>query len=314
VSLAIAERVEMAHQRIRPFVRETYLETATEFGAGVFVKLENLQHTGSFKVRGALNKILSLSDDQRQRGVVAASTGNHGRAVAYSLKVLGAPGTIFVPASVSPDKRAAIEQLGAAVIEHGDDCVETEVFARAWAHERQMTYISPYNDAEVIAGQGTIALEMLEQLGSIDVVFVALGGGGLLSGIAGYLAEASPGTRCVGCSPAHSQVMIQSIAARRILAIPSSPTLSDSTAGGIEPGAITFDLCRQLVSDYMAVSEDEIRTSLTAFLRDHSMLIEGAAAVPLAAYRMRRQQLSGQRVVIVVCGANIPPDVLRSIL
>jgi len=312
------EEVRAAEARIRPHIRETYLVPSPVLsergGAQVYCKLENLQHTGSFKVRGALNKVLSLSEEQRARGVVTASTGNHGAAVAFCLSKLDATGIVFVPGIADPSKVEAIKRLGAEVRVHGQDCAEAEVFARAYGDEHGMAYISPYNDPQVIGGQGTVGVELARQLEGIDAVFVALGGGGLISGIAGYLKSVQPGVRVIGCSPENSPVMIRSVKAGRILDLPSLPTLSDGTAGGLEPGAITFDLCRELVDDYVTVSEVEIAGSLLLFIGAHHMPIEGAAAVPIAAYLKTREKYADQNVVLVICGGNIGLETLRQVL
>jgi threonine dehydratase len=282
--------------------------------ARVHAKLENLQHTGAFKVRGAMNKILSLTEEERARGVVAASTGNHGAGVAYSLKRLEAKGTVFVPNNTPPTRIEAIERMGAEVRRHGNDCVETEVFTRRYAEENRMTYVSPYNDLHIVAGQGTISVELARQLDEIDAVFVALGGGGLVSGIAAHFKSIRPEVKIMGCSPENSQVMIQSVKAGEILDLPSRPTLSDSTAGGLEEGAITFDLCRELVDEYITVTEDEIRESLRDFIRNQHMLIEGAAAVAVASYLKVRERFEGRSVVLIICGANIGLETLKSVL
>jgi threonine dehydratase len=314
----ILAEVRHAEERIRPHIRETPLDPSpvlSEFGAGqVFCKLENLQHTGSFKVRGALNKVLSLTEAQRACGVVTASTGNHGAAVAFSLGKLKASGLVFVPEGSDPSKVRAIERLGAEVRYHGQDCAEAEVHARRDAAERGMTYISPYNDLQVVGGQGTVGVELHRQLPQIDAVFVSLGGGGLISGIAAYLKSVHPEVEVIGCSPENSAVMIQSVLAGRILDLPSLPTLSDGTAGGIEAGAITFDLCRQLVDAYVTVTEEEIACSLRLFIDAHHLLIEGAAAVAVASYLQVRQKYAGKNVVIVICGANIGLATLRDVL
>jgi threonine dehydratase len=314
----LPDQIRRAEARIRPHIRETLLAQSPQLGrqggAAVFCKLENLQHTGSFKVRGALNKLISMTPELLARGVVTASTGNHGAAVAFGLNRLDGSGVIFAPKNASPDKLAAIERLGTEVHFHGDDNADTEVFAREYARQRGMTYISPYNDPEVIAGQGTIAVELARQLEKIDAVFVALGGGGLIAGIASYLKSIHPQVQVVGCSPENSQVMIQSIRAGRILDLPSQPTLSDGTAGGLEPGAITFELCRELVDEYRSVTEEEIQHALIEFMQTEHMLIEGAAAVPIAAYLKTRGAWAGRQVVIIICGANISLDTLRAIL
>ncbi len=314
----IVQEVRLAERRIRPHIRETILEHSPVLselgGANVYCKLENLQHTGSFKARGALSKLLSLTEEQRARGVVTASSGNHGAAVAYSLGKLGATGIVFVPHIADAAKVQAIERLGAEVRAFGQDCAEAEVHGREYAAQHGMVYVSPYNDPQVIGGQGTIGVELARQLEPIDAVYASLGGGGLISGIAALLKSVQPEVQVIGCSPQNSQVMIQSVRAGRILDLPSLPTLSDGTAGGIEPGAITFDLCRTLVDDYLTVTEEEIRAALLLFVEVHHMLIEGAAAVAVAAYLKSSARFVGKNVVIVICGANISLQTLREVL
>ena len=314
----LPEEIIAAENRIRPHIRETILEHSLFYssmeGANVYFKMENLQHTGSFKVRGAMNKLLSLNSLDRARGLVAASTGNHGAAVAFSLNKLEAPCIVFVPENADPNKTEAIRRLGAEVRHYGQDAVDTEAHARRYAAANNLTYISPYNDLQIIAGQGTIAVELVRQLPQIDVVFAALGGGGLIAGIAGYLKSVQPGVKIIGCSPANSQVMIQSLKTGRIMDIPSLPTLSDGTAGGLEPGAMTFDLCRNLVDDCVAVTEDEIKISLIEFIRVQHMLVEGSAAVAIAAFRKQASQFAGKNVVVVICGANIGLETLKEVV
>jgi threonine dehydratase len=314
----VAKEVIEAEKRIRPYVRETILEHSIFYsdrlGANVYFKLENLQHTGSFKFRGAINKMLSLTAADRDRGVVTASTGNHGAALAFSLGKVNASGIVFVPENASQVKTNAIERLGAEVRYFGNDCVEAEAHARQYAEKNGLTYIPPYNDLKIIGGQGTIAVELVKQLDYIDAVFVALGGGGMMSGIAGYLRSFRPEAQIIGCSPENSQVMIQSVKAGKILDLPSLPTLSDGTAGGVEPGSITFDLCRELVDDYIVVTEYDIRESLREFIQSHHMLIEGAAAVAVAAFVKQADRFKDKNVVVIICGGNISIETLKEIL
>jgi len=310
----IRGEVLRAEERIRPHVLETPLEECPAYarpgGPRVWLKHENRQHTGSFKVRGALNKLLALTPQERARGVVAASTGNHGAALAYALRSVGANGRVFVPEDAAPAKLRKIETLGATIEKVGGDPVEAERQARAHAVEHGLAYVSPYNDPLVIGGQGTIGVELQRQLGEVDTVFASLGGGGLICGIAGYLSSVEPQARFIGCSPENSPVMVRSVEAGRILDLPSLPTLSDGTAGGIEREAITLGLCRELVDEYVTVSEDEIRATLREFVRARSTAIEGAAAVAIASYLKIRQRIGGSNVAIVICGGNIDPDVL----
>jgi len=314
----IVNEIIAAEKRIRRHIRETILDYSPYYsklaGANVYFKLENLQYTGSFKVRGAMNKVLSLTPAERARGVVTASTGNHGAATAFSLGKFDASGIVFVPRYASAGKVQAIERLGAEVRYHGDDGAVTEAHARQYARDNRLTYISPYNDSQVIGGQGTIGVELAKQLDQIDMVFVALGGGGLICGIAGYLKSTRPHARIIGCSPVNSQVMIESVKVGRILDLPSLPTLSDGTAGGVEPDSITFDLCRDLVDDYETVTETEIKDSLRQYLQTHHMLIEGSAAVALAACVKHGDRLAGKNVVVILCGANISLETLREVL
>jgi len=314
----LVKEIIIAETRIRPHIRETILEhslyLSQQGNANVYCKLENLQFTGSFKTRGAMNKVLSLTPEEQRRGVVTASTGNHGAAVAFSLKKLNASGIIFASENASPNKVEAITRLGSEVRFFGQDPIEAETRARKYSSENQMTYISPYNDLQVVAGQGTIGVELSHQLDRVDAVFVALGGGGLISGIAGYLKSINPDVRIIGCSPENSQVMIQSIKAGKILDLQSLPTLSDATAGGLEPGAITLELCQALVDEYITVSEDEIREGLRLFMQTHNMMIEGAAAVAISSYLKVSERFKGKNVVIIICGANIGLDVLKNIL
>jgi threonine dehydratase len=316
--MIVEQEVLQAEQRIRRYVRETpldysfYLSQTT--GCHVYLKLENLQHTGSFKARGAMSKLLSLAPEQRAKGVVAASTGNHGAAAAFGLYTLGMKGIIFVPEQASPAKVEAIRRFGAEVRVHGIDSVVTEIYARRYAEQNGMTYISPYNDPQVIAGQGTIAVELARQLDRIDAIFVSLGGGGLISGIAGYLKSIHDEVTVIGCSPENSPVMIESMKAGRILEMESQPTLSDGTAGGIEADAITFDLCRKLIDDYVLVTEDEIRETMRTFIETHHLLIEGSAAVAIKGFLKKQEVFRGKNVVIVICGGNISLATLKAIL
>jgi threonine dehydratase len=177
-----------------------------------------------------------------------------------------------------------------------------------------MTYMPPYNDVKVIGGQGTIAVELAKQLDQIDAVFVALGAGGMISGIAGFLKPKNPDAQIIGCSPQNSQVMIQSVRAGKVLDLPSLPTISDGTAGGIEPGSITLDLCCDLVDDYITVTEEEIKESLREFIQTQHMLIEGSAAVAVAAFKKQADRFAGKNVVVIICGGNISIETLKTII
>jgi threonine dehydratase len=307
-----------AEARIREYVRETPLELSpylsAEAEADVHLKLESHQQTGSFKLRGAMNKCLSLSKGERSRPVVTASSGNHAGAVAYTLKELGGTGIIYLPSTVSRAKVEALAPYGAELRFVGSDSVEGELEAKRVARDEGLLYISPYSDPQIIGGQGTVAVEIERQLERFDAVYVPVGGGGLIAGIAGYFKARSPSVRIVGCQPEASRVMYESIAAGRILDLPSDPTLADGTAGGLDPDAITFPICQRDVDDMVLVSEEEIAQAMRLAIEKHCMLIEGAAALSIAAFRKKKASHRGETVVLVVSGKKVSLDTLRSLL
>jgi len=317
-SLDVLKETLEAEERIRPHIRQTPLEPSPFLseltGGDVYLKLENTQITGSFKLRGAVNKLLSLSDEERAREIVTASTGNHAAATAWSLARFGIAGTIYVPNTASPAKIDNLRRLGANLKFEGDDCVDTEIHARRTAEESGRVFVSAYSDPKIIGGQGTIGVELERELDGIDVVVAPIGGGGLIGGIAGYLKAKRPGLTIIGCQPVNSANMYESVKAGEIVDRGSLPTLSDGTAGGIEPGAITFELCRDLVDDYALISEDEIAEAIRTLIDAHSLLVEGAAALSVAALQRDAQHFEGQRVVVILSGARISLDTLRSVL
>ncbi len=311
----LPERINEAHRRLDSVVLRSPLEYSGHFSrltdAQVYFKCENLQRTGSFKLRGAANRFLGQPPNQPIDCLVAASTGNHGKAVAAVAAQFDKSCHIFVPDNADRTKVDKIVSMGADVRVSGSDCVQSEAAARQFALQNNACYISPYNDPLVIAGQGTIGRELSDQLEGIDAVFASLGGGGLISGVAASLKAKFPGCRMFGCSPVNSQVMIQSLAQGKILSLPSKETLSDGSAGGIEADSITFELCRQYVDQCVAITEDEIASALCEFIDAHSMLIEGAAAAAIAGLVARRDMIRGQTVVVILCGANIGSEKLR---
>ena len=313
----LLREIVRAEARIRRSIKTTPLELSIplsrKLGAEVYLKMENLQHTGSFKARGAFNKILSLSESERERGVVAASTGNHGAAVAHAASRMDIRSTVFVPVNASRTKVETMKLLGAEVRFEGEDSLVAEIRARSYSEHSGKVYISPYNDLAVVAGQGTIGVEILRQVEKSDRVFVSLGGGGLVSGIAAYLKAVRPETRIIACSPANSSVMIESMKAGRILDLESKPTLSDGTAGGVEPDAVTFDFCRALIDECVVVTEEEIADAMRSFIETHHMLIEGSAGVALAAL-LKTAHSSQSSNIVVLCGANISTETLKRIL
>lgn len=273
----LVDEITRAEQLVRPHIRETpvvqSLALSEATGADVWLKCENLQVTGSFKARGATHRLLSLPGDVRRRGVVAASSGNHGIGVAYAGHALGIPVTVYVPDFVSPAKAAAMRRFGATVAVFGTDGLDTELEARRVAEANGQAYVSPYNDWSVVAGQGTVGVELRRQLDDIGTVIVAVGGGGLIGGIATYLKGHAPNVKVIGAQPANSRVMIESMRAGRVVEIPSLPTLSDGTAGGIELDTVTFDLCRSVVDDWIEIDEGEIAAAMRHAIEVEHMLV-----------------------------------------
>lgn len=316
--IELVASIREAHDRIRPHVRRTPAELSlplsTMADGKVFLKLECFQETGTFKLRGATNRLLLLNEDERHRGVVAASSGNHGLAVSAAAARLGIPCIVFVPENASRTKVAGIQGRGVELRHHGEDCVETESYARRYADELGMTYVSPYNDPAVVAGQGTVGRELGEQVPRLDAVFVSVGGGGLAAGVGSWLKSVRPNIEVIACSPEASPTMHLSLEAGRVVHLEVADTLSDGTAGGLEDGAITLELCRQVVDRSVLVSEAAIAAAMRLMMARHHVLVEGAAGVAIAGWAKERERLQGKRVAIVLCGANVSLEVLREVL
>ena len=294
-----------------PLVRADALSERLE--SEVLLKLETLQPTGAFKVRGAANALLNLSTEQRRRGVVCASTGNHGRAVAWVARRLGIPATICLSGLVPEERATAIEALGASVRRIGSDQDEAmEEVARAVANEG-MTDVAPFDDPEVIAGQGTIGLELLEERPDLAVILVPLSGGGLAGGIALAAKTLNPVVRVIGVSMERGAAMHESIAAGRPVAVEEVPSLADSLGGGIGlKNRWSFDLCRRLLDETVLVSESEIYRGIRHLLLEERQVAEGAAAVGAAALLAGKIAPKGP-IALVVSGRTIGGQALARI-
>lgn len=307
-----------AAERAADYIVCTPLKRSAAFSevlaADVYFKLENRQTTGSFKLRGATNRLLTLDPTQREQGCVAASSGNHGAAVACAMQTQGVSGVIFVPEHTSPVKIDKIRSYGGDVRLFGTDGLDTEEHARDYASRNGMFYLSPYNDEQVVAGQGTCGIEIARELPDVDAVFIAVGGGGLIGGVGAVLKAHNPDIRVFGCQPLASPVMMRSIEAGEIIDMPSEPTLSDGTAGGIEQGAVTFELNQAVVDEWVAVDEARIAAAMRKFMDAEGDVIEGAAGVAVAGMLARRDELTGKKVVAIICGGNISDDQLKDCL
>ncbi len=312
------KHVEEALTRISSLIRKTPLQyspsLSEQTGSEVYLKLENFQVTGSFKARGAANKLMILSKDKPER-IITASSGNHGSAVANAAAELGLEVLIFLPKTVSPAKLNKIKLFGAEVVlTEADGRTDAETAARQYAEENQLPYLSPYNDLDVITGQATTAAEVFKENKNFDAVFIAMGGGGLISGMGGYLKQKISDIRVIACSPENSAAMHHAIEAGKIETIDHLDTLSDGTAGALEFGTITFDFCKSVVDHSITVSEKEIASAMKEFIGEHQMMIEGAAGVAIAGFLQEKEKYRDKKVLIVICGGNISNQTLVEVL
>ena len=283
-------------------------------GAHIFCKLDYLQRTGSFKERGARNALLLLPDGQRRHGVVAASAGNHAQGVAYHGSLLGIPVTVVMPKFAALIKVTNCRSLGARVILHGADLTEARAHAEALAREEGLAFIHPFDNADVMAGQGTMGLEILDQLPDLDAVVVPVGGGGLLAGIGTVIKAKRPGVRVIGVEPAHAACFTAALAAGRPVTVPLSPTLADGLAVALI-GTRPFEMLRQVVDEVVTVDEANIALAILRLIELEKSVVEGAGAAPLAAFLAGKlDALKGKRVVLALCGGNIDLTILDRVI
>jgi len=312
------DKVREAHGRIASDIRRTPIEysepLSRETGARVYIKWESDQITGSFKLRGALNKLRSLSDADRGRGVVSASTGNHGLAISHASKLEGIGLKLFLPVTAAEVKRKKIEALGIDVEIRGASCDKAESIAREFAGQTGRVFVSPYNDWDIVFGAGTVGLEVAEDLSRFDDVLVPVGGGGLIAGIAGYLKAIRPEARIIGVQPETSAFMAASIAAGCLVDIDEKESIADAVAGGIESGSITFPLCRDLLDFIEEVPESLISRAMALVHEHHGKMVEGAGALPFAALLHSPAKWRDRTVVAVVSGGNVSPERFRAIV
>jgi threonine dehydratase len=311
--------IYLARQRIAPVVRRTplipSLALTGRIGASVYLKLENLQETGSFKLRGAANKILCLTPEERGRGVIAVSTGNHGRAVSFVARQLGLNAVICLSELVPPVKIQALQDLGAEVIVHGRSYDEAMAHAARLQQQRGLTWVDPFDDPFVIAGQGTIGLELLEDLPAIDTAIVPLSGGGLISGIALALKSAHPALRVVGVSMERAPVMVHSLRAGAPIEMEEQPTIADALAGGIYlNNRHTFRMVQRYVDQALLVSEEQIAAAMAFALDQHHLVVEGGGAVGLAALLHHQVGELGHNVAVVISGGNVASSLLARVI
>jgi threonine dehydratase len=278
----------------------------------VFLKLESLQITGSFKLRGAAAKMTVLSEREKHRGILTASAGNHGLAVAHCAESLGLTATIVVPEAASLAKVDAISRYPVVLIKQGGSYDDAERNARRMEKETGLTFVSPYNDPDVIAGQGTIGLEILDDLKEVDAIVVPVGGGGLIAGVAIAAKAINPRVKVYGVEPETSPTMSAALEAGRITEITEEPTIADGLSGNIEPGSITFPVIQELVDDVILVSERAIREGIAGIARQEHLIVEGSAAAAIAA--LDDSRLRQGKIVALVSGRNITLDLFVEVI
>ena len=310
--------ITAARERIRggiyesPCVESIPLSQLT--GAHVYCKLDYLQRTGSFKERGARNALLQLTADERARGVIAASAGNHAQGIAYHGSLLGIPVTVVMPKFAPLIKVTNCRHLGATVLLHGADLSEARAHAEAVAQREELTFIHPFDNAHVIAGQGTIALEILEQTPNVQAIVAPVGGGGLLAGIALVTEAAKPDVRVVGVEPEHAACLSRALAAGHPVPVTLSSTLADGLAVA-QTGAQAFDVLRRVADRVVTVDEAAIALAVLRLIELEKSVVEGAGAAPLAAFLAGKlDTLKGLHVVLVLAGGNIDLTILDRVI
>jgi len=283
-------------------------------GAHIYCKLDYLQRTGSFKERGARNALLLLSDEQRKRGVIAASAGNHAQGIAYHGSLLGIPVTVVMPKFAALIKVTNCRQLGARVILHGTDLTEARLHAEALAEKEGLTFIHPFDNANVMAGQGTMGLEIVEQTPDLDAVVVPVGGGGLLAGVGTVIKAMKPGARVIGVEPVHAACLTAALAAGKPVTVSLSTTLADGLAVALL-GTRPYEVLSQVVDEVVTVDEANIALAILRLIELEKSVVEGAGAAPLAAFLSGKlDALKGKNVVLALCGGNIDLTMLDRVI
>lgn len=309
------QEVYRASYVLKPIIRETLLIPSTKVreGSQIFIKPENLQVTGSFKVRGASYMVSQLSDEEKERGVIACSAGNHAQGVALSAQKYGIPSIICLPEGAPISKVEATRSYGAEI------CLVPGVYDDAYnralqlKEERGMTFVHPFNNPLVIAGQGTIGVEILNELPDVDVIIVPIGGGGLIGGIAYVAKQLNPNIKVYGVQAKGAPSMLESIEHGHIERLSAVSTIADGIAVK-EPGDLTYQLCQKYVDGIVTVSDDEVCAAILLLLEQHKMIAEGAGAVSVAAAMFCNLPIEGKKTVCVVSGGNIDVTTLNRII
>ena len=309
-----------AEQRLKkvlkrmPLMRSDVL--SEQYGCSVYLKREDLQVVRSFKIRGAYNKMHSLPEEALSRGVVCASAGNHAQGVAFSCRELAVRGCIFMPVTTPKQKIRQVQRFGGEFVEivlAGDTFDDSAAAARAYCDEHGMAFIHPFDDPQVIAGQGTIGLEILDQLPDVDAVIVPVGGGGLISGVAFAIKSLKPDVKVYGVQAEGAPSMYRSLHEHKYQTLKAASTFAD----GIQvktPGELTYQLCEQYVDDIVTVTEDETAAAILSLMENQKLVAEGAGAVPVAAVLFHKLPVEGKKVACVISGGNIDVNILNRVI
>ena len=311
------EKIKDAHKKILPFVNYTPLVHSEYLSnySNVKLKLENFQITGSFKLRGALNKLLSLSKSEKEKGVIAVSTGNHGKGVAYASKVLGIKSTIYMSSMVPQYRRKAIENLGAKVEIVGQNSDEADLFAKNLAKKKNISLIHPFDDEDIIIGQGTVGLEMLEQFPDADTIIIPTSGGGLVSGIAQAIKLQKPKIKIISVSMERGPSMYDSLKKGVPVDVEELETLADCLGGSIGlDNKFTFNIVKEYVDDFVLVSEEKIAEGIKINFLEHKIVSEGAAATSIMVVKEKLSSHIGKNIICLICGGNIDAQLFNKVL
>jgi threonine dehydratase len=316
--LDVPQLVREAYERTRDYLSPTPLEysryLSAEIEGDVWLKLDSMQKTSSFKFRGAINKILTLTEEELEKGVVSASTGNYALAVAEAMRLRGRRATIYVARDMEDSRLELLRSHGLDLVIAGDLAWDAEKEARRVGEDEDKIYVSPYNDPIVVGGQGTCGYEISQQLPDVDAAFFACGAGGLLTGSSGWLKFHNPEIQAYGVSPANSPVMYESMRSNKMIEMDTEPTLADTCAGCVDMDSITLDLIQRHVDDIVLLTESEIEASIRLLFEQHRLVVEGSGALGVGGMLKRKEPFKGKKVVAVVCGRNIDLEVFKKII
>ena len=307
-----------AEERCREYLNETPMEYSLHLSnltsAEVYLKLDLMQKTGSFKFRGAVSKIMSLTEEELNKGVVSASTGNYALAVGEAMRLRGHKATIYVAKNIEASRLELMKAHGFDVVIYGEEAWDAEKRAREVAEQKGKIYVSPYNDPIVVGGQGTCGLEISRQLPDVQAAFFAVGAGGLCSGSGGWLKSFNPDIEIIGVSPEKSPVMFESVKANKIIEMETFPTLADTCAGGVDLDSITLELCQKYVDEITLVTEQEIADAIHLLFEHHRLVVEGSGALSVGGFLKLKDSFKGKKVVLAICGRNIDLDLFKKII